>query len=79
MKKQFSVIIGVIVFCCAAVFIFTSFKRSSEPPVIAAPTDFSAVPVKVYGIIEPAGHKVFVGSPVTKRVLLCALFFTGWL
>jgi multidrug efflux pump subunit AcrA (membrane-fusion protein) len=68
MKKQFSVIIGVIAFCCAAVFIFTSFKRSSEPPVIAAPTDFSAVPVKVYGIIEPAGHKVFVGSPVTKRV-----------
>ena len=68
MKKQLTVIIGVIVFCCAAVFIITSFKRSSEPPAIAVPTDFSAVPVKVYGIIEPAGHKVFVGSPLTKRV-----------
>lgn len=68
MKKQFTVITGIIVFCCAAGFIFTSFKRSSEPPEIAAPTDFSAAPVKVYGIIEPAGHKVFVSSPLTKRV-----------
>jgi multidrug efflux pump subunit AcrA (membrane-fusion protein) len=68
MKKKFTVITGIIVFCCAAVFIFNSFKRSSEPPKIAAPTDFSAAPVKVYGIIEPAGHKVFVGSPVTKRI-----------
>jgi len=68
MKNKFTVITGIIVFCFAAVFIFTSFKRSSEPPEIAAPTDFSAVPVRVYGIIEPAGHKVFVGSPLTKRV-----------
>jgi len=68
MKKQFIIITGIIVFCCASVFIFTNFKRSSEPPVIAAPADFSAVPVKVYGIIEPAGRKVFVGSPLTKRI-----------
>ena len=68
MKKKFTVITGIIVFCCASVFIFTSFKRSSAPPAIAVPTDFSTVPVRVYGIIEPAGHKVFVGSPLTKRV-----------
>ena len=68
MKKKLAVITGIIVFCCAAMFIFKSFKRSSEPPKIAAPTDFSAVPVRVYGIIEPAGDKVFVGSPVTKRI-----------
>lgn len=50
-------------------FIVLTFLRSSPQPQIVQPLDISKVPARVYGKVEPAGREVFVGSPVTRKIV----------
>lgn len=61
-------IIVIAVVICGLIFIFSSFKRASAPPLVAQPGDLSEAPIRVYGTVEPAGRSVFVSPPVTKSV-----------
>jgi len=68
MKKYLKLFIGGIIVLGIVLFIVTSFKKSSHPPQVALPPAIESSPVRIYGMIEPAGREVFVSPPLTKRV-----------
>jgi len=69
MKKLTKIFIGSAVILCGIIFVIISFRKASVPPQAAAPPDISKAPVRVYGVVEPAGREVFVSPPMTKRVM----------
>lgn len=68
MKKLFKLGILLAVIIAGSVFIVSSFLKASRPPQAAEPPVISAAPVKVFGVIEPAGREVFVSPPFTRRI-----------
>ncbi len=69
MSKSVKIFIVTIIFAAGLLFIVSSFRKASEPPAVAEEPAISEVPVRVYGVIEPAGREVFVSPPMTKRVV----------
>jgi multidrug efflux pump subunit AcrA (membrane-fusion protein) len=70
MKKIINILFFSAIFIGGTAFIVLSFLRSSQPAQeTAQPPDLSRVPARVYGRVEPAGREVFVGSPVTRKVV----------
>jgi multidrug efflux pump subunit AcrA (membrane-fusion protein) len=69
MKKMTKIFIGSAVILCGIIFVITSFRKASVPPQAANSPDISKAPVRVYGVVEPAGREVFVSPPMTKRVM----------
>lgn len=68
MKKLFKLGILFAVVLAGSAFIISSFLKASRPPQAAQPPVISAAPVKVFGVIEPAGREVFVSPPLTRRI-----------
>jgi len=68
MKKLLKIGVLVVVILAGSVFIISSFLKASRPPQAAQPPDISRTPVKVFGVIEPAGREVFVSPPLTRRI-----------
>ena len=68
MKKLLKTGLLLIVVLAGSVFIISSFLKASRPPQTAQPPDISRAPVKVFGVIEPAGREVFVSPPLTRRI-----------
>jgi multidrug efflux pump subunit AcrA (membrane-fusion protein) len=69
MKKLFKLGIVFVVVLAGSTFIVSSFLKASRPPQAAEPPVISAAPVKVFGVIEPAGREVFVGPPLARRII----------
>jgi len=69
MKKLLKIGILFAVVVAGSVFIVSSFLKASRPPQAAEPPVISAAPVKVFGVIEPAGREVFVGPPLSRRII----------
>ena len=69
MKKLFKLGILFAVVLAGSTFIVSSFLKASRPPQAAEPPVISAAPVKVFGVIEPAGREVFVGPPLSRRII----------
>ena len=69
MKKLFKLGILFAVVLAGSAFIVSSFLKASRPPQAAEPPVISATPVKVFGVIEPAGREVFVGPPLSRRII----------
>jgi HlyD family secretion protein len=68
MKKTITLLILSVLVIFGLIFIVQSFRNSSMPPEIAEPPDIAATPIRLYGIVEPAGREVFVSPPMTRRV-----------
>lgn len=67
MKKiKTGILLAVVL--AGSIFIVSSFLKASRPPRAAEPPDISSAPVKIYGVIEPAGREVFVSPALTRRV-----------
>jgi len=69
MNKLLKLGILFAVVLAGSVFIVSSFLKASRPPQAAEPPVISATPVKVFGVIEPAGREVFVGPPLSRRII----------
>jgi multidrug efflux pump subunit AcrA (membrane-fusion protein) len=69
MKKYTKLLVVCVLVIAGLLFILRSFRNSSMPPETAAPPDIAATPIRLYGIVEPAGREVFVSPPMTKRVI----------
>lgn len=69
MKRPLKVIVLVLIFLAALFFIFSSLKKSSAPPQVAPTIKLADAPMRLYGLIEPAGREVLVGAPMSKRVI----------
>ncbi len=69
MKKLLKLGILFAVVLAGSAFIVSSFLKASRPPQAAEPPVISAAPVKVFGVIEPAGREVFVGPPLSRRII----------
>jgi len=68
MKKLLKIGLVLAVVLAGSMFIISSFMKASRPPQAAEPPDISRAPVKVFGVIEPAGREVFVSPALTRRV-----------
>ncbi len=68
MKRSLKAIVLVLVTLAALFFIVSSLKNSSEPPKVAPPVKLADAPMRLYGLVEPAGREVLVGPPMSKRV-----------
>lgn len=68
MKPSVKLIVLLIVCAGALFFILSSLKKSSAPPQVAVPADPADAPVRLYGMIEPAGREVPVGPSMSRRV-----------
>jgi len=69
MKKTLKIVLLVAVVLAGGIFIVSSFLKASRPPQAAQPPDIGKTPVKIYGVIEPAGREVFVSPPFTRRII----------
>ena len=62
--------IALALACAAALFfILSSLKKSSAPPEVAGSLKIADSPMRLYGMIEPAGREVLVGPNKSKRVV----------
>lgn len=68
MKKLLKAGILLAVVLAGGLFIISSFMKASRPPRASEPPVISAAPVKIFGVIEPAGREVFVSPPLTRRI-----------
>ncbi len=69
MNKLLKLGILFAVVLAGSAFIVSSFLKASRPPQAAEPPIISAAPVKVFGVIEPAGREVFVSPPLSRRIV----------
>ncbi len=53
----------------AAYFAFHSFRQSSRPPSPSLTPDLDNAPLRIYGVLEPAGREIYCGPPAAKRVV----------
>jgi hypothetical protein len=68
MKKFLkSIVIGAIA-VAGLWFIVSSLSESAESPEVAESPDLQEVPLRAYGIIEPAGREVYVTSSISRPV-----------
>ena len=68
MKTAVRLTVLVIVLGAGAWFIATSFRNASQPPSAASPPELNTAPVRVYGLVEPAGREVPVSPILTGQV-----------
>jgi len=68
MKKLLKTGLLIAVVVAGSIFIISSFLKASRPPQAAQPPDIAGAPVRIYGVLEPAGREVFVSPPLTRRV-----------
>jgi len=68
MKKLLKAGILLVIVFAGTLFIISSFLKASQPPAAAEPPDITQAPVRVYGVIEPAGREVFISPPLTRRI-----------
>ena len=68
MKKYVKIGTLSAVVLIGAIFIVSSFLKASRPPQAAEPPVIADAPVRIYGVLEPAGREVFVSPPLTRRV-----------
>jgi multidrug efflux pump subunit AcrA (membrane-fusion protein) len=68
MKKYVKIGILSAVVMFGTFFIVSSFLKASRPPQAAQPPEVTDAPVRIYGVLEPAGREVFVSPPQTRRV-----------
>ncbi len=68
MKLSFKSIMLMLVCAAALFFIISSLKKSSAPPQVAPPVKLADAPMRLYGMVEPAGREVLVGPTMNKRV-----------
>jgi len=69
MKLSLKSIVLMLVCLAALFFILTSLKKSSAPPQVAPPVKLADAPMRLYGVVEPAGREVLVGPTMSKRVI----------
>ena len=70
MKQRAALVILVVIAVgAAAYFAFDSFRQSSRPLTPSLTPDLANAPLRVYGVLEPAGREVFCGPPAAKRVV----------
>jgi len=68
MKTLLKTVILLVVVIAGTMFIITSFLKASRPPQAAPPPDIAQAPVRIYGVLEPAGREVFISPPLTRRI-----------
>jgi multidrug efflux pump subunit AcrA (membrane-fusion protein) len=69
MKRILRLFIITVCIALALIFIINSFRKSSQPPTVAAPPVVNNTPARIYGTVEPAGREVFVSPTVTRQVI----------
>ncbi len=69
MKPSFKSIALALACAAALFFILSSLKKSSAPPEVAGSLKIADSPMRLYGMIEPAGREVLVGPNKSKRVV----------
>lgn len=67
--KRIQIIVLLAVVAAVVAFILSSLKKSSAPPRVAEPPSLADAPVRVYGMVEPAGREVVVSPPMSRRVV----------
>lgn len=68
MKKYLKIGILSAIVLVGVIFIVSSFLKASRPPQAAEPPVIADAPVRIYGVLEPAGREVFVSPPLTRRI-----------
>jgi len=69
MKRILRWFIITVCIALALIFIINTFRKSSQPPTVAAPPVVNSTPARIYGTVEPAGREVFVSPTVTRQVI----------
>jgi len=67
--KRIRLVVLMLLGAAGLFFILSSLKKSSAPPRVAEPVSLSQSPVRVYGMVEPAGREVVVSPPMSRRVI----------